>query len=311
MIRSYLSYVLSGIQSRWMEIGRDADLPIKITEDRDFLPLFNCLRHRIQEVDAQDPDRGKQGDFLSRDDETKIRAHLDLERPDHRLWATLFAVGTRACLRGGELARMKTTDVKRGSDDAGKFFRIGVFEAKEIKPSMNPQTSRPRLVQIYCLHEDDRFDAYALLDKYLSLRASIPEMRLWLTPKRTTKPGTPPFKATPYGKHALRELVATVVRACGVDKHITPHSFRATGATRMIKAGIPEQQARQRTGHSSTNGFNTYIRQSSSRSREMDESIAFKHPAIERAGIDGRAIQEPSSCRPIIIIEGGTQVINL
>jgi len=231
----------------WKEAGHTSDLPIVLDEDADFAPLYNCLRHKIRELDEANLGLGKPRDFLSREDEALIRKFIDLNRPDHRLWATMFSVWSRACLRGGELCKLMTSQVSRGSDDQGDFFLIEIRKAKEIKVTLNSETSKPRRLKTYCLNRDDHLDAYRLLDEYLSQRSMIPENRFWLTPKTVVKEGKPPFKKTPYSEGAIRRLLARVAKEAGVDKHIIPHSFRATGVTRMIEAGSPEQQARQRT----------------------------------------------------------------
>ena len=275
-LRPYLSFALSWIQSVWKEAGRTSDLPIVLDEDADFAPLYNCLRHKIQELDEANPDLGKPRDFLSREDEALIRKFIDLNRPDHRLWATMFSVGSRACLRGGELCKLMTSQVSRGSDDQGDFFLIEIRKAKEIKVTLNSETSKPRRLKTYCLNRDDHLDAYRLLDEYLPQRSMIPENRFWLTPKTVVKEASPLLRRLRTAK-GLSGACSLAMEA-GVLKHIIPHSFRATGVTRMIEAGIPEQQARQRTGHSSSGGFGAYVRQSSSRAKELDESIAFEPP---------------------------------
>ena len=103
----------------------------------------------------------------------------------------MFSVASRACLRGGELCKLMTSQVSRGSDDQGDFFLIEIRKAKEIKVTLNSETSEPRRFKIYCLNRDDHLDAYRLLDEYLSQRSMIPENRLWLTPKTVVKEASP------------------------------------------------------------------------------------------------------------------------
>ena len=46
----------------------------------------------------------------------------------------------------------------------------------------------------------------------------------------------------------------------GFNKHVTNHSLRATGATELLRCGVPEKIIMKRTGHKSIDGVRAYER---------------------------------------------------
>ena len=61
------------------------------------------------------------------------------------------------------------------------------------------------------------------------------------------------YERAPVGKEKLRTFVATMYQEAGIARK-TNHSLRATGATAMFNANVPEKVIRDVTGHCSSPG---------------------------------------------------------
>ena len=72
----------------------------------------------------------------------------------------------------------------------------------------------------------------------------------------TTKPW---FSAQPYGENKLMGMVKSMFESIGVTGK-TNHSLRASGATEMFRAGVPEKIIQERTGHRSLKALRLYER---------------------------------------------------
>ena len=59
------------------------------------------------------------------------------------------------------------------------------------------------------------------------------------------------FTCNPIGINQLQNCVKELSKKAGFDGHYTNHSLRATSATRMYNADIPEQVICEVTGHRS------------------------------------------------------------
>ena len=69
----------------------------------------------------------------------------------------------------------------------------------------------------------------------------------------------PWFYSVPVGKNTLGGLLADICREAGIEKK-TNHSLRATGATAMFAAGVPEKMIKEVTGHKSSKALEIYER---------------------------------------------------
>ena len=76
-----------------------------------------------------------------------------------------------------------------------------------------------------------------------------------VAPKNPIKPW---FYSSPIGKNVLSSMLKTMCVDAGIEGHKTNHSLRATGATEMFKAGVPEKIIQQRTGHMSLKALGVY-----------------------------------------------------
>ena len=73
------------------------------------------------------------------------------------------------------------------------------------------------------------------------------------------KPGKPWYSSQPWGENKLATMVKSMFSKIGISGK-TNHSLRATGASQMFQAGVPEKIVQERTGHRSTEALRMYER---------------------------------------------------
>ena len=68
----------------------------------------------------------------------------------------------------------------------------------------------------------------------------------------------PWFLAKPVGKNFLGKMVTEISNDAKITGRKTNHSLRATGASELYHAGVPEKIIQERTGHLSLTGLRNY-----------------------------------------------------
>ena len=61
------------------------------------------------------------------------------------------------------------------------------------------------------------------------------------------------YYSAPVGRNKLSKMVSETCKLAEIPGHHTNHSLRATGATELYTAGVPEKIIQERTGHRSVN----------------------------------------------------------
>ena len=94
----------------------------------------------------------------------------------------------------------------------------------------------------------------ALLDKYLSKLPPVAFEKdvLYMKPRTATPSDveSPWYEEVPVGEETLRTMLVKMCKRAGVERK-SNHSLRATGATEMFPANVPEKLIQSRTGHRS------------------------------------------------------------
>ena len=73
----------------------------------------------------------------------------------------------------------------------------------------------------------------------------------------------------------VRKMIDDVVRKCGIDYHISPHTIRHTFATDMLNAGCDLMSVKELLGHSSIDTTSIYTHVSNEQIKQVYE---FAHP---------------------------------
>ena len=103
-------------------------------------------------------------------------------------------------------------------------------------------------------------DVVYLLDYYFSKFPKPPLSLMYLQPKPgvPTDPNEPWFHPNPMGKNTLHNLLGTMCVEAGNEEKKSNHSLRATGATAMFAAQVPEKMIKDVTGHKSSKALALY-----------------------------------------------------
>ena len=110
-------------------------------------------------------------------------------------------------------------------------------------------------------------------------KEAIKKDNFYLQPIANVKdPAQPWFTTVPVGRNVLSKMVKSICEDADVSGQKTNHSLRATGATEMYHAGVPEKVIQERTGHLSLSlGFvNTSEQVESSNVRSHEYSHLVK-----------------------------------
>ena len=163
--------------------------------------------------------------------------------------AVFFYVGKVFCLRGGQEQRdLKPSQVVRSSNpdcytyvENGSKTRSG-FSSKEVN----------KVVPVYACSDSRPRCLVFLLDLYFSkFPDNAKDMDcFYLRPRKKFTRDTPWYDCAPVGKETMKKYMATMCAAAGIERK-TNHSLRATGASAMFHAGVPEKLIRDVTGHTS------------------------------------------------------------
>jgi len=79
-------------------------------------------------------------------------------------------------------------------------------------------------------------------------------------PQLPKLPSKPWYKVTPVGVNPLKGMMAKITGLAGLTGAYTNHSLRATSASHMFAAGVPEMIVAQFTGHKTTKALRQYER---------------------------------------------------
>ena len=174
------------------------------------------------------------------------------------------------CLRGGQEQRdLKVSQFVRSSNpdcytyvenDSKTWSGVNAKEANKVVPVYASPDARPRCL-VY------------LLDLYFS---KFPDNAkdvdyFYLRPRKKFKPDMPWYDCSPVGKETMKKYVATMCAAAGLERK-TNHSLRATGASTMFHAGVPDKLIRDVTGHRS-NALHLYERPTLQQKQEVSKIL--------------------------------------
>lgn len=96
------------------------------------------------------------------------------------------------------------------------------------------------------------------------------------------KADLPWFTSTQVGQNELNKMVQRMCQEAGVAGKKTNHSLRATGASQLFQANVPEKIIQQRTGHRSLQALRHYERTTSERHQASHPSsdVAVSYQSI-------------------------------
>ena len=181
-----------------------------------------------------------------------------------------YYVGKSFCLRGGEEHRsLKPSQFERGfNPDCYTYTENG---SKNHQGHFGTRTESNK---IYANPDAGIKCPVYLLDFYFS-KFPKPANSMdffYLKPlgKVPINQDAPWFEATAVGKNTLSKYVKLMCDDAGIERK-TNHSLRATGATAMFSAEVPEKMIKGVTGHKSSQALHLYERPTVSQSKHCQK----------------------------------------
>ena len=169
------------------------------------------------------------------------------------------------CLRGGEehrnLKHSQFVEIKGGYryvERGSKTFRGGFSQLHLNAKSVVLYDDADAGVQCYC----------SLLRLYLSKLPSDTTSAFYLHPVKSAPKADKWYCNSPVGRNRLATMVKHMCEQAGL-KPKTNHPLRATGATTLFNAGVPEKLVQEVTGHRSIECLRRYEKTSEQHKRAV------------------------------------------
>jgi hypothetical protein len=184
---------------------------------------------------------------------------LGVHSPVALVRAVFFYVGKTFCIRGGEeQRRLKCSQFQRSYNpdcytyiENGSKNRSGVNvrEENKVAPVFACPEAQPRCLIFLLDTYFEKFSPQAIeMDLFYLRPKKSPKDNLW-------------YDNAPIGRDKLKTFMEVMCREAGITEKKTNHSLRATRATALFNAGVPEKLIREVTGHRS-NSLHLYERPS-------------------------------------------------
>lgn len=275
---STLYQLLSGIKRHMQDIDCNAPniLDRKIPH---FKELHKCIDSVFRQLRAEGVGAEvRHATVINKDEENMLweKKVLGTATPLSLLRAVFYYNGKNFCLRGGKEHRgLKISQLSRYRNpdryvyiENGSKNRSGGFMELHVEN---------KVVPIYAnQHCPDRCHV-RLLDEYLS---KVPEKAreldiFYLRPLKEvpSDPKKPWYVAVPCGENKLACMVKEMFLEVGINDK-TNHSLRATGASELYRANVPEKIIQQRTGHRCLKALRTYEQTTSQQLQAVSEILS-------------------------------------
>lgn len=203
----------------------------------------------------------KSAEIFTEEDENKLwdAGILGMENPKALSQAAFCFNGKNLCLRGVEEHRSLKLSQMKIHTNPDLYVYTENCSKNRIDGLAQMQVSN-KVVPIYPI-SGNRYHM-KILDMYLSKlpadAAAKGNFYLQPLPNVPKKPDNQWFSIAPIGRNSLAKVVKEMCAAADISGHTTNDSLRATGASYMFQAGVPEKLVQQRTGHCSLMGLRQY-----------------------------------------------------
>ena len=198
--------------------------------------------------------------------------------------AVFFNNGKTFCLRGGEEHRgLRLSQLKRTKNG----YSYTENASKNRSGGIAQLHIRNKTVEIFENAEAGNRCHCRLLDLYISkLPMEAKEKDLfYVRPNETVINETTWYYSTPFGWNKLSQMVHDMCKLGNISGHKTNHSLRATGATELYAAEVPEKIIQERTGHRSIEGLRLYERTSEKQHQAVSNILSSTSSSTYQAQI--------------------------
>ena len=171
--------------------------------------------------------------------------------PEALLRAVFFYNGKNFCLRDGEEHRnLRLSQLKRTQN--GYIYTENA--SKNRQGGLGQLQLKNKSVEIYANRDAGDRCHCALLDPYISKLPKEAKSKdlFYVRPLEQAKVCDKSwYYNAPVGRNKLSKMVSEMCKLANIPGHHTNHSLRATGATDLYTARVPEKIIQERTGHRS------------------------------------------------------------
>ena len=178
--------------------------------------------------------------------------------PEALLRAVFFYNGKNFCLRGGEEHRnLRLSQLKRTQN--GYIYTENA--SKNRQGGLGQLHLKNKSVEIYANRDAGDRCHCALLDRHISKLPKEAKSKdlFYVRPLEQAKVCDKSwYYNAPVGRNKLSKMVSEMCKLANIPGRHTNHSLRATGATDLYTAGVPEKIIQERTGHRSIESLRTY-----------------------------------------------------
>ena len=194
----------------------------------------------------------KQASVITPDMEDRLweKKVLGIDDPEILITTICFYIGLNFALRGG--SEHTNLIMKNFSENTDGSLTYTEFYAKNNQAGIKNLNSTPKTVTCYPNLQNPNRSLPSLFKVYVSHRPNNdPNSRFYLRP--LTKKGNNGvwYSKQCIGIHKVENMVKNLMKDAGIEGYFTNHSLRATNATRLYAAGVPEQLITETTGHKS------------------------------------------------------------
>ena len=225
----------------------------------------------------------KHASIVSREEEDALWAAdvLGTNNPIALLRAVFFLNGKNFCLRGGsEHRNLKLSQLQRLSNpDRYLYTENG---SKNHSGRLCERNVENKCVPIISTYDQvgERCHVF-LLDLYISkMPQKAKEMDYFYLRPLDSKPqdsSAPWYYVSPVGEHKLGRMVKETFSEIGITGK-TNHSLRATGASALFEANVPEKIIQERTGHRSVKALRMYERTTEHQHHQVSHILSSRNP---------------------------------
>ena len=175
---------------------------------------------------------------------------LGSQTPFQLLATILYQNGLNFALRASEHAQLTTKNFNIIQYDGKKVLQYVEFFSKNHNGGIRDIKKQPKLVSAFST-DNDRNPIY-IYQKYISHRPINSGDRFYLRP-HPNPTSTTWYTCQPLGIQSIAKIIKqSLSKDDESSNKFTPHSLRATTATRLYESGIEEQVISEITGHTST-----------------------------------------------------------
>jgi hypothetical protein len=276
-----LHLLLSGLQRHMRSIDRERAPNILAKDSPSFQTLYRTMDAVYKKLRANGVGAQKRiTETFTKEEENRLweSGVLGVDNPKNLLRAVFFTNGKNFCLRGGDEHRnLKLSQFERTetgyvyTENASKNRAGGVAQLrvknKRVQICENPEAGD----RCHC----------KILDLYISrLPAEAKEKDIFYVRPMEKVNKMPTYERSiwyysiPIGRNKLSQMVPEICRLGNIQGHKTNHSLRATGATELYEAEVPEKIIQERTGHRSLECLRMYERTSEKQQQAVSNILS-------------------------------------